>query len=91
MSALTLAQRRDWLGVRIDELRGWLLRAWVDLEDWSFDGGVPVVEVTRNGGAADPGGVEGRVVRLAGGEECRVVFAIDRFLADASPAGAVGE
>jgi alpha-mannosidase len=38
LTALTLAQRRDWLGVRIDELRGWLHRAWVDLEDWSFDG-----------------------------------------------------
>ena len=37
MTALTLAQRRDWLGVRIDELRGWLHRAWIDLEDWSFD------------------------------------------------------
>ena len=38
MNALTLAQRRDWLGVRVDELRGWLHRAWVDLEQWSFDG-----------------------------------------------------
>ena len=27
---LTPAQRREWLGVRIDELRGWLHRAWVD-------------------------------------------------------------
>ncbi|HTE61099.1 MAG TPA: hypothetical protein VK631_12170, partial [Solirubrobacteraceae bacterium] len=38
MTALTPAQRRDWLGVRIEELGGWLHRAWVDVEDWSFDG-----------------------------------------------------
>jgi alpha-mannosidase len=35
---LTLDQRREWLGVRVDELRGWLHRAWVDLDDWEFDG-----------------------------------------------------
>jgi alpha-mannosidase len=37
-SALTVAQRLDWLEVRIDELRGWLDREWVDLERWTFDG-----------------------------------------------------
>jgi alpha-mannosidase len=39
LNALTLAQRRDWLGVRVDELRSWLHRAWADLCEWSFDGG----------------------------------------------------
>jgi alpha-mannosidase len=36
--ALTPEQRREWLGVRVDELRGWLHRAWLDLADWTWDG-----------------------------------------------------
>jgi alpha-mannosidase len=35
---LTVGQRLEWLGVRTDELRSWLDRAWVGLPDWSFDG-----------------------------------------------------
>ncbi len=38
MTALTLEQLRAGLGVRVDELDGWLHRAWVELDDWSFDG-----------------------------------------------------
>jgi alpha-mannosidase len=38
LTALTLAQRLDWLGVRVDELRCWLQREWLELEDWTFDG-----------------------------------------------------
>jgi alpha-mannosidase len=37
-SALSAVQRLDWLEVRIDELRSWLDRERVDLEDWTFDG-----------------------------------------------------
>jgi alpha-mannosidase len=37
-SALTVAQRLDWLEVRIDELRCWLDREWVELDAWTFDG-----------------------------------------------------
>jgi alpha-mannosidase len=38
LTVLTPAQRREWLGVRIDELRGWLHRARFDLTRWTFDG-----------------------------------------------------
>ena len=37
-SPLTVAQRLDWLEVRIEELRGWLDREWRDLDAWTFDG-----------------------------------------------------
>jgi alpha-mannosidase len=36
--ALTPDQRRDRLRVRVDELRGWLHRARLDLEHWTWDG-----------------------------------------------------
>jgi alpha-mannosidase len=36
--ALDAAQRREWLRVRVDELRWWVHRAWMDLEDWTWDG-----------------------------------------------------
>jgi alpha-mannosidase len=35
---LSVAQRLDWLEVRIAELGCWLDREWVELEDWTFDG-----------------------------------------------------
>jgi len=35
---LSVAQRLDWLAVRIDELRLWLDREWLELDDWTFDG-----------------------------------------------------
>jgi hypothetical protein len=56
-------------------------------EDWSLAGGPPVVGATRNGRAEDPRGLDGRVLRLAGGEEVRVAFVIDRILPGVSPAG----
>ena len=34
----TVAQRLDWLEVRIAELRLWLDREWVELDGWRFDG-----------------------------------------------------
>jgi alpha-mannosidase len=37
-SALSVAQRLDWLEVRIGELRSWLDREWIDLDAWTFDG-----------------------------------------------------
>jgi hypothetical protein len=55
-------------------------------EDWSLDGGPPVVGATRNGRAEDPSSVEGRVLQLAEGEEVRVAFAIDRVLSGVTPA-----
>ena len=36
--SLTVEQRLDWLEVRIDELRPWQLRAWTDLDEWTWDG-----------------------------------------------------
>ena len=37
-SPLSVAQRLDWLEARIDELRSWLDREWLDLDAWTFDG-----------------------------------------------------
>jgi alpha-mannosidase len=37
-TALTVGQRLDWLRTRIAELECWLLREWVDLDAWRFDG-----------------------------------------------------
>jgi alpha-mannosidase len=36
--SLTVEQRLDWLAVRIHEMRPWLLRAWLDLDAWTWDG-----------------------------------------------------
>jgi alpha-mannosidase len=38
LTGLTPAQRREWLAVRVDELRSWLHRARLELASWSFDG-----------------------------------------------------
>ena len=35
---LTVAQRLDWLEVRLAELRPWLDREWRELDAWTFDG-----------------------------------------------------
>jgi alpha-mannosidase len=35
---LTVEQRLDWLEVRIGELELWIVREWVALGDWTFDG-----------------------------------------------------
>ena len=37
-SPLTVAQRLDWLEARLEELRQWRDREWLDLEAWTFDG-----------------------------------------------------
>ena len=37
-SPLTVAQRLDWLEARVQELRQWRDREWLDLEAWTFDG-----------------------------------------------------
>ena len=34
---LTVTQRLDWLEARLEELRPWRYRAWMELEDWRFD------------------------------------------------------
>jgi alpha-mannosidase len=37
-TALTVGQRLEWLRARIAELECWVLREWVDLDAWRFDG-----------------------------------------------------
>ena len=37
-TALTVGQRLDWLRARIAELECWVLREWIDLDAWRFDG-----------------------------------------------------
>ncbi|HET6546977.1 MAG TPA: glycoside hydrolase family 38 C-terminal domain-containing protein [Solirubrobacter sp.] len=36
--ALSLEQRLDWLDARIGELECWVVRSWVPLDEWRFDG-----------------------------------------------------
>jgi hypothetical protein len=58
-------------------------------EDWSLDGPPRIVDLRRNGRAEDPSQVGRRVWHVAGHEDCRVGFVLDRMLAtgdaDAEP------
>jgi hypothetical protein len=59
-------------------------------EDWTLDGPVPVVAATRNGEAVDPKSLDGRVFRIAAGDEWRSSYEI-RLTAGATNAPAGGD
>lgn len=53
-----------------------------DGEAWTLDNPLPVRDVRRNGESIDPGALDTEVFTVGAGEEWRVSFAIDRFVAE---------